>query len=142
MMPATWLPLLLADQDRLNGMASHFRKGSVNFTNRDMMILLGIVAVLSGIIWLLARIVYGKERKIYNRPRSLFRELCRAHGLDSPSRRLLAELAKSQGLAQPAELFLAPERFDSSRLGKKFALRQSEIGTLAEKLFSNIGPAK
>lgn len=138
MTPALYTMILLAQQDKFRGMASQFRKGgSIDFTPHDLVISLVVVAVVVGIVWLLARQLYGKERRVYNRPRSLFRELCRAHGLDSAGRRLLVELAKDQGVSQRAQLFLAPERFEAARLGPKLAPRENEIRALAERLFSS-----
>lgn len=133
--------VLLADHDRLNGMASHFRKGSVNFSTRDLVILLAVVAAVAGITWILAKILYGKERKIYHRPRKLFRELCHVHGLDAAARRLLSRLARAQGLTQPALMFLSPERFEPAQLNPKLAARREAIKALAEKLFSAGGQA-
>lgn len=133
---ATGTPILLAVQERLSGISGQFRKGgSIDFTPRDLVISLVMIAIVGGILWLLARLLYGKERRSYNRPRALFRELCRAHGLDAASRRLLTDLARAQGVTQRAQLFLAPERFEAARLGPKLAPRAREIQALSARLF-------
>src|SRR5262245_13915332 len=41
-------------------------------------------------------------------PHKLFRELCLAHQLDRPSRRLLLQLAEGINMGQPAQVFVTP----------------------------------
>jgi hypothetical protein len=128
-------PLLFAQDSPLTHMGSHFRKGSENFTSQDMLILSTVVTVLAVSIWLLSRIFYGREPRALNSPRALFRELCRAHRLDSSSKRLLFDLARVHNLDHPARLFIEPERFAEPNLGPQLNSRRDELRALAERLF-------
>jgi hypothetical protein len=65
----------------------------------------------------------------------LFRELCRVHALDRPSRRLLWRLREARGLAQPAQIFLTPDAFDADRLPPGLRKQAAELKRLREQLF-------
>jgi hypothetical protein len=68
-------------------------------------------------------------------PQKLFRELCHAHQLDRPSRRLLLQLAAALNLAQPAQVFLMPAAFESVRLPATLRGRVDEFKQLRQRLF-------
>jgi hypothetical protein len=68
-------------------------------------------------------------------PHKLFRELCMAHRLDRPSRRLLLHLADATQLAQPAQVFLTPAAFEPSRVPAALRGRVDELKRLRERLF-------
>jgi hypothetical protein len=68
-------------------------------------------------------------------PQKLFRELCQAHQLDRPSRRLLLQLAAALNLAQPAQVFLMPGMFEAVRLPASLRGRVDEFKQLRHRLF-------
>ena len=65
----------------------------------------------------------------------LFRELCRVHGLDYRSARLLRRVAAAAGLHEPAAVFLSPELFDPQRLPRQFEREAQQLRRLRERLF-------
>jgi hypothetical protein len=68
-------------------------------------------------------------------PPKLFRELCTAHRLDRPSRRLLANLAETWQFAQPAQVFVTPTAFEPERLPPNWQKKAAELKRLRERLF-------
>jgi len=68
-------------------------------------------------------------------PQKLFRELCRAHGLDRASCRLLRQLASLTGLPQPVEVFLTPAVFEANQLPEQLRAKQKRVMELRERLF-------
>jgi hypothetical protein len=68
-------------------------------------------------------------------PHKLFRELCLAHQLDRPSRRLLLQLAEGLNLAQPAQVFITPSAFEPVRVPSALRGRIDEIKRLRQRLF-------
>jgi hypothetical protein len=70
-----------------------------------------------------------------NSPPRLFRELCRAHRLSRPHRRLLKHLAAARGLSSPASLFVRPECFDLDQLPSEVKLYADELNKLRAQLF-------
>jgi hypothetical protein len=73
--------------------------------------------------------------KSYDSPPELFRELCRAHGLNWSSRRLLKRLAAEWQMSSPAQLFVEPERFSTARLGAEWHEKADELERLRRQLF-------
>jgi len=70
-----------------------------------------------------------------NDPRKLFMELCKAHHLDWPTRRLLHRLALSHELAQPAEVFLKPALFETGQLPPHLMKDATRLAALRQRLF-------
>lgn len=68
-------------------------------------------------------------------PHKLFRELCLAHQLDRPSRRLLLQLAEGHNLTLPAQVFVTPAVFEPVRVPAALRGRIDEIKRLRERLF-------
>jgi hypothetical protein len=68
-------------------------------------------------------------------PHKLFRELCAAHRLDRPSRRLLSLLARTWQFPQPAQVFLTPTAFEPERLPPVLQKKAAELNQLRERLF-------
>ena len=132
----TWHLAVLADATRWRSMGSRLRGSRARFDTGDLLLgLLLLVAVLAGVL-VLSRLVARQERhRRHNNPRSLFRGLCRAHGLDRPSRRLLAQLARSGRLAHPAVLFLEPHRFEAHALGPNLRAKQADLEALRDRIF-------
>jgi hypothetical protein len=68
-------------------------------------------------------------------PHKLFRELCQAHQLDRPSRRLLLQLAAGLNFAQPAQVFVSPSAFEAVRVPAALRGRVDELKRIRERLF-------
>ncbi len=66
----------------------------------------------------------------------VFRSLCKAHGLDRGSRRLLWQVARCQKLAHPACLFLEPNRFAAANLSPQLRQQAETLKRLETRLFS------
>ncbi|MCC6125556.1 MAG: hypothetical protein IT426_11380 [Pirellulales bacterium] len=135
------LPVLFAEGNRARQAMQAFRSvGNDDAVNRQWLIL--IVALACLLTFVLLAIIghrYGRRWAISS-PRGLFLELCRAHRLNWPQRRLLWRLAQSQKPADPAGLFLAPERFEIGRLTVEMRPRVKELHELCRRLFAESGP--
>jgi len=127
---------LLADRNLFKDMGSGFRDKREHFDASDLFLWFGIVIGVFVVIGIIAKIVARRDkRQLYNSPRGLFRALCRAHGLDRPSRRLLARIARAQELAQPGRLFLEPERYSEAKVSEQFREERGTIELLRKKIF-------
>lgn len=71
------------------------------------------------------------QRRRGNSHSLLFAELCRIHGLDRASRRLLKWVARQRRLTQPARLFVDPQWLDPARVGS----RRAELAAMRARLF-------
>jgi len=136
MMPsfAQYLSLLAAqDSHRVWGRFDHQRPGFG--TDHLLTILAAIALVVAGaIVW------YRSSRRppihfSCDSSARLFRELCRAHGLSSASRRLLKRLAAARNIATPALLFVDPQHFDAKTLPTAIRASETELGRLHDRLF-------
>jgi hypothetical protein len=77
----------------------------------------------------------ARARGTYPR-QGLFRDLCRAHGLDRAQRNLLERLAAAQGLSVPARLFLEPERFARAALGPSLSGEFEDVDAIRRIIFA------
>jgi len=93
-----------------------------------------LAAVIAG-GWIASRLFKVRERRKTNNPRTLFRELCRAHGLSSSERNLLLRLASQQAQYHPARIFVEPQLFDLNQLPPAAAGDVDEVKRLRERLF-------
>jgi len=93
-------------------------------------IVLGL-ALIGGLLHLANRVVHRWR----NSHPGLFYDLCRLHGLNAGSRRLLRHVAQHHRLAQPARLFTEPQWLDPARLGGPLRLRSAEVSALRSRLF-------
>ena len=127
---------LLADRSLFRDMGSGFRDKRENMNGTDLVLwMLAVVAVFV-VIGIVAKIVARRDkRQLYNSPRGLFRQLCKAHGLERGNRALLRKLAHQQGLAQPARLFLEPDRFQAENVGAARLQEQPALDALKQRLF-------
>jgi len=91
--------------------------------------------------WVASRLFKVRERRKMNCPRTLFRDLCRAHGLSSSERNLLLRLASKQSPYNPAGIFLEPQNFDVDHLPPAAAADVDEVKRLRERLFGPIRTA-
>lgn len=133
---------VLAEQSPFESLGNQFRGNRARFDTDDLitgLILLGAFAIGVLILsWLLSR---QERRRTYNSPQALFRELCRAHGLDRASRRLLAQLARWQRLEHPALLFVEPNRFEPANLSPYLSTQRRAFESLRNRLFAQPAPA-
>jgi hypothetical protein len=128
--------LLLARRQDLRGMSEGFRSRSMGDNAAEVAVVAGVLVVICIVLLLIGRYARRFENvKSYDSPAELFRELCRAHGLDWPTRRLLKRLAAEWDLAHPASLFVEPERFNPAILPATWNQHADELERLRAKLF-------
>jgi hypothetical protein len=102
----------------------------------QMLILFGLAALLAVAMFVWLRAVRGPQRHFTsNSPSRLFRELCRVHGLNFSTRRLLKRLAAARGLPSAALLFVEPEHYDTSNLPANLQPAASELQRLHDQFF-------
>lgn len=130
------IPALLAKEGRYMQMGRRFRRNSSNFDTADMVTMLGILAIVAAIAWLIVRYVKLREQRNASSAQHLFHELCRAHHLDRPTRKLIQSLANAHGLADPARMFVEPHRFNADKLGPAFANSRRRLAELRQQLFA------
>lgn len=104
-------------------------------TNEVLAIFIVMSALVTGVVlWqLVTSRAYGRLPS--NSPRGLFRELCRAHGLDRAGRQLLKRLAVARGVAPPVLIFVQPECFAAAGLPDDLSDQADAIARLEQKLF-------
>jgi hypothetical protein len=93
----------------------------------------GMIAVVCLVICVVSRL-YRRLR--YHSRGSLFRGLCRMHGLDHRARRLLKQVARDQKLAQPARLFTEPKWLNPANLRGPLRCRALEVAMLRNRVFA------
>jgi hypothetical protein len=91
---------------------------------------------LLALVLLVGRWVAARRAHGYYSERGLFRELCRAHGLDWASARLLRRLAAYHRLPQPAQLFLDPSYFQADRLDGALRECGERISRIGQVIFA------
>lgn len=128
--------VVLAEQGRFVDMGRRFRQGGATLDAQSVAFVLLVCALVALAVWGLARYFAFRERQGYNSDRGLFRELCRAHELNSSSCRLLWQLARFQRLARPADLFIDPRRFETQQLPGPLAKRKDDIARLRDRVFA------
>ena len=104
---------------------------------RHMMVWLlvagAVIGVVSVILVIANRVAWHWRHKSH---RGLFSGLCKVHGLDAGSRRLLNRAARFNRLRQPARLFIEPKGLDPAGLGPAFRSDAAALGKLRNSLFS------
>ena len=104
---------------------------------RHMMVWLlvagAVIAVVSVILVIANRIAWHWGHKSH---RGLFWGLCKVHGLDSASRRLLTRVVRFHRLRQPARVFIEPKWLDPAGLGPAFRSDAVPLNKLRNGLFS------
>jgi len=129
--------VLLAEIDRTHQVMQAFRSAKDGAASVHASLALAIaaasLAALAATAILIAR---HWQRRLASSPYGLFRELCRAHRLNWPQRRLLRQLARSQKLADAGALFLRPECYEIGRLTAEMRPRAEEIRLLRDGLFA------
>ncbi|HTN75123.1 MAG TPA: hypothetical protein VL096_07750 [Pirellulaceae bacterium] len=132
------LPALLwaqASENPLEDMGRNFRLANQDFRWSNVFLVLAIIAAMAMAISLLVRYMNARENYTIYSPQRLFRELCKAHGLEHKKRRVLKRLAVAHQLASPAQLFVEPERFDVGHLNADWQAQRSELEALRDLIF-------
>jgi hypothetical protein len=130
------LYLLLARTRDLRGFSEGFRSRSVDDNAFEVFLVAGGLVFACIVLLLVGRYARRFENlKSYDSPPELFRELCRAHGLNWSNRRLLKRLATEWELPSAAQLFVDPERFNTARLPASWREQADRLESLRERLF-------
>lgn len=131
--------LLAVDLDRLLQLTRGLQSRPEE-TREKLLWLGGFVAAMVVLFWAASWWARRDERRrTYTHPGRLFHELCRAHGLDASSRRLLRRLASHARLSQPALIFVEPQWFDPAGLPPSLTAEQPHLEQLRARLFANSG---
>jgi hypothetical protein len=103
----------------------------------QMLIWLLVAGVVIGVVSAMLVIANRVARRWrYNSHPAVFRALCKLHGLDGPSRRLLRRVVRYHRLSQPGRLFVEPKWLDPANLGAAFQPLAAELETLRNSLFN------
>ncbi len=104
---------------------------------RHMMVWLLVAGAAIGVISLI--LVIANRVAWHWRYRShpgLFCGLCKVHGLDAASRRLLKRVVRFHRLRQPARLFIEPKWLEPAGLGPAFRAQAAALEKLRNSLFN------
>jgi hypothetical protein len=127
---------LLAAPGSWRQMSSGFQGRKAQVDVADLIWLGVAVVVLLVFLWWLTRLAARRDKtRMFTDDKSLFRALCRAHGLDRSSCRLLKRLAQWQRLSHPARLFLEPDRFHTTNIGPELRRQQASLEAVRDKIF-------
>ena len=104
---------------------------------RHMMVWLLVAAAVIGLVIVILvivnRLAWHWRHKSH---RGLFWGLCKVHGLDAGSRRLLKRVVRFHRLRQPARLFVEPKWLDPAGLGPGFRPDAVALAKLRNSLFN------
>jgi len=92
-----------------------------------------VIAAIIGGLFVAVKINHQNR---FNSHSGLFKGLCRVHGLDRSSCRLLRQVVQCRGLTQPARVFVEPRLLDTSKLPAPLQPRAEELAALRAKLFN------
>jgi hypothetical protein len=127
--------VLWANQEVLNGLSRRFQSGGAEVSVLHIVVLAVLVLVAAGVWWAVSHFGAQREGHSYVSARRLFRDLCLAHELDWPSRRLLRQLARARNPAHPAQVFVKPNWFDAPQLPEELQAFRSQLAALKARLF-------
>jgi hypothetical protein len=101
------------------------------------MLIMGATALLLAIIAVVHFVLTRRKRREFwhDNPMRLFRDLCRAHRLDSADRRLLKKLAAARGIEHANELFVEPHHFEAADLPPSLEASARNLRQLRRTLF-------
>jgi hypothetical protein len=125
----------------MNGLCSYLifaanRLSAASNSDSDFDIYWWVIAALIVIAFIAACFAYNRIRKIQaNGHYALFRGLCRLHGLDSNSKRLLRDIALHYNIDKPVRLFLEPSWLDQIQSKNDISADTVLINELKAKLF-------
>ena len=126
--------LLLAERTQHASMGRRVRQSTIDV--QDLMLCAAWLAAGALIVYGVMFIRSWRSRYHATHASGVFRELCRAHGLNWHDRRLLHALARAQQLETPAQLFVEPQRFAWEKAGSSL---QQRIAALRQRLFTKNG---
>jgi hypothetical protein len=129
LLPAFQPPLGVLHPDAFNGT---YRVGG----GEALVWLLAVGAVITLVCLIIRLISRLQHRSRYNSHSSLFRGLCRTHGLDYRARSLLKQVARHRELDYPARLFTEPKWLDPHSLHGRLRHRAAEVAFLRSHLFT------
>jgi hypothetical protein len=92
-----------------------------------------VIGLVSAAMVIANRVAHHRR---YKSPSALFHGLCRLHGLDAASRRLLKQVVRFHRLPHPARLFIEPKWLDPANLGASFQSQAGQLQELRGRLFS------
>jgi hypothetical protein len=95
-----------------------------------MILTFAAIVVTMGLLLVRMRSKFQTDSK-----RALFSDLCRAHGLNAFSRRLLKRLAAGCGLTDAATLFVEPRHFESNDLPRALQAVKGELQCLRDRIY-------
>ena len=128
--------LAAVERDRMYTVAERFQLGGSDVSVTQVVVLGVVVLVLALVFWKVARVIALRDGQSYHSPARLFNDLCRLHGLDFPSRKLLWRLAKIRQLEHPAQLFLEPTWFDMANVPASLQPFRPQLAELKQQLFA------
>jgi hypothetical protein len=101
------------------------------------LLIAGVVIAVVSVVLVVANRIARRWR--YNSHPALFYRLCKIHGMDSASRRLLKRVVRFHRLRHPGRLFVEPNWLDPANLGTAFRPYATELERLRNALF-NVRP--
>lgn len=129
--------VLLAQMQRFDGLRDRFSGPRAKFNVEDALTALGAIIGVAVVLFVISRWHSRYSgRRTYNSASGMFKELCNAHQLDRPARKLLKRVARWQRLSQPGRLFLEPERFEPVNLSPDLQRYSAELFELRSRLFT------
>lgn len=128
---------VLLGEGRVGDLGRRFQTGGGAVDSWQLATLFLILLAVIIAVCLIARHLNRREQATYHAPRRLFRELCSAHRLSRPERKLLWAVAQHLELEHPAVLFVDPLQLESRRLGDSFRSVEDQLATLRKRIFSN-----
>ncbi|HVT27339.1 MAG TPA: hypothetical protein VHE81_04910 [Lacipirellulaceae bacterium] len=126
---------ILATWQESTGIWGRFDGQPATYSTFELITIAFVVLLLSGsLVW---QFLPSRRRRDFrcNNPMRLFAELCRAHHLDRPSRRLLKQLAAAHRLKCPGVLFVEPDYFDTTSLPPALKPSANDLRHLRHMLF-------
>ncbi len=129
------LALAAGNSDKLANLSGRFQNGG-GTVSMTQLVLVGIGVLIVGcVLWLVARKFALRDGRSYHNQTRLFHDLCRLHGLDFPSRKLLWRLAKLKQLEHPAQLFVEPSWFEAPQVPGSLQPFRSQLAELKLRIF-------
>ena len=119
------------------GAASRYRS---TVDSGQVILYLAIAAAVIAVVCL--GVYFGTRvahRRRHNSHGSLLHSLCRVHGLDRGTRRLLKQVARHHKLAHPARVFTEPQWLDPARLRGAMRRQASRVAAVHDRLFGRGG---
>jgi hypothetical protein len=133
------LPILFADGPRTREVIEALRSPANDHLPKEFwygLLMVSVISVFAWAIWVIVKRRWLEWKS--SSASALFNDICRAHGLTMPERRLLWNLAVSQKLPEPASLFLKPECFEIGRMTVEMRSHAEEFRQLRDRIFVDL----